>query len=258
MKKIFGRPRVLTNTQFNYCAGCGHGVIHRLIAEVIEELKIYDRTFAVWPIGCSVLAYNFFDLGCTLASHGKAPAIATGLSRALRLSKPDSIVFTYQGDGDLGAIGMGEIVHAANRGENFTVIFVNNGVFGMTSGQMAPTTVIGQKTTTSPEGRSPELHGYPVGICEMLDTLIAPAYIARVALLDPKHIFRAKKAIKKAFQTQMDGKGFSFVEILAACPVNWNIAPKDCSLWIEDNMIPAFPLREFRVPDKKKKDKKNA
>lgn len=253
MKQVFGRPNALINKQFSYCPGCGHGVAHRLVAEVIDELGIKNRTFAVWSVGCSVFAFNFFDLSCILASHGKAPAVATGLSQALRLTKPDSIVFTYQGDGDLGAIGMGEIIHAASRGENFTVIFINNGIFGMTSGQMAPTTVLRQKTTTTPEGRNPELHGYPIGICETLAAQTAPAYLARVALIDPKHIIKAKNAIKKAFKTQIDGKGFSLVEVLSACPVNWNLDPEDCPSWIKNNMMPTFPLGEFNVPLEDKK-----
>ncbi len=247
-KKIFARPEILTDTKFSYCSGCDHGIAQRLVAEAIRDLGIQDKTFAVWSVGCSVLSYNFFKLGSVLSSHGRAPAVATGLSRALRLQNPEAIVFTYQGDGDIASIGAGELELAASRGENITVIMINNGVYGMTSGQMSPTTVVGQKTTTTQKGRDPHRHGHPVRVCEKLATLESPAYIARVALIDPKHIIKAGKAIKKALELQMKGKGFSFVEVLSACPINWGISPKDCSDWIKENMIPVFPLGEFRTP----------
>jgi 2-oxoglutarate/2-oxoacid ferredoxin oxidoreductase subunit beta len=253
MQTIFKRPESLTTKPFTYCPGCDHGIVHRLIAEVIDELGIRGRTVAVWPIGCSVFGDHFFKVDSILASHGKAPAVATGVARALRLTRKDAVVFTYQGDGDMASIGMGEIVHAANRGELITSIFINNAVYGMTTGQMAPTTLLGQITTTTPTGRDAKTHGSPIHMCELLSTLKAPVYIARVALIDPEHVMlnkklNAKEVIKKAFQFQMQGRGFTFVEILCACPNNWKKTPMEAEKWVQEAMIPCYLLGEFRVP----------
>ncbi|GAB4117343.1 MAG: thiamine pyrophosphate-dependent enzyme [Candidatus Caldatribacteriota bacterium] len=248
MKKVFERPKSLTEAPFSYCPGCHHGIAHRLIAEVIDEFELRENTIGVCPVGCSVFAYLFFNLDMVCAAHGRAPAVATGIKR----SKPDSIVFTYQGDGDLAAIGTAEIVHAANRGENITVIFINNAIYGMTGGQMAPTTLIGQVTQTSPYGRNEQTMGYPIKVAEMLSTLKKATYIARVSLHKTANIIKAKKAIKKAFQVQIEGKGFSLVEILSTCPTNWGLSPVEASKWLEKNMIPYYPLGEFRVPEEVK------
>ncbi len=221
----------------HYCPGCGHGVLHKLIAEAIDQLGIQDRTILVNPVGCSVFAYYYLDVGNVQASHGRAPAVATGIKRV----RPDSIVLCYQGDGDLAAIGGNEILHAANRGENITVFFVNNGIYGMTGGQMAPTTPLGARTTTSPRGRSAKVEGYPLRICELLATLEAPAYIERVALTDPKQHMRARKAVKRALQTQIEGRGFSLVEVLTACPTGWKMSPPEAIKWVEKTMFPIFP-----------------
>jgi len=242
MRKILARPQALTEEEFTYCAGCQHGVVHRLIAEVIDELGIQDRTIGVYPVGCSVLAYKFFDMDCVLAAHGRAPAVATGIKRV----KPECIVLAYQGDGDLAAIGISEFVHAANRGENITVICVNNAIYGMTGGQMSPTTLSEQKTSTTPDGREPIAHGNAIRICEFLNTLEGPSYIARVALTKPKHVILAKKAILTAITKQIEGKGLSFVEVLSACPTGWKLSPTDSLEWIKKVMIPHFPLGEFR------------
>ncbi len=238
MAVVFKRPNALSGDIFNYCPGCTHGIIHRRVAEVIDELGIEGKTVGVCPVGCSVLAYNFFNCDMVEAPHGRAPAIATGLRRAL----PENVVFTYQGDGDLASIGAAEITHAATRGENITVIFVNNAIYGMTGGQMAPTTLPGQVTTTSPYGRDPSLCGYPIRVSEMLSTLDGPAYIARVSVHDVKHIMEAKKAIRKAFEMQINRKGFSLVEVLSACPTNWGMTPQEALKWLEANMIPQYPL----------------
>ncbi len=245
MKQITARPQALTETPMHYCPGCTHGVAHRLVAEVIDELGIRGRTIGVASVGCSVFAYNYFNLDFQQAAHGRAPAVATGIKRVL----PDRVVFTYQGDGDLAAIGTAEIVHAANRGEPITVIFINNAVYGMTGGQMAPTTLVGMRTTTTPYGRDPKLAGYPIKMAEMLATLRGVAYLARVALAGPGYIHKAKRAIKKAFQAQLDGKGFSMVEMLSTCPVTWGMQPVDAMRWVETEMIAAFPLGEFVTPD---------
>lgn len=228
--------------QTHYCPGCGHGVAHKLVAETLEELGLQDRTILVSPVGCSVFAYYYFDVGNVQVAHGRAPAAATGLKR----SCPDKIVIAYQGDGDLAAIGTAEIVHAANRGEKIAVIFVNNAIYGMTGGQMAPTTLVGQKTTTTPWGRRPGNEGYPIHISELLATLEAPAYIERVALSDNKNIMRARRAIRKAIENQRDGVGFSFVEILSPCPTIWGMDPVDARRWVAEKMIPGFPLGVFR------------
>lgn len=229
----------------HYCPGCGHGVLHKLIAEAIDDLGIQDRSVLVGPVGCSIFMYYYMDVGNISASHGRAPAVATAVKRV----RPEAIVFCYQGDGDLAAIGGNEILHAANRGENITVFFINNGIYGMTGGQMAPTTPIGQKTTTSPRGRSYEVEGPPMRVCELLATLDGPTYIERVALTDAKNHMRAMKAIRKAFQNQIDGHGFSFVEILTACPSGWKVPPREAIHWVEKNMIPVFPLKVFKDRD---------
>jgi 2-oxoisovalerate ferredoxin oxidoreductase beta subunit len=226
----------------HYCPGCGHGVLHKMIAEAIVELGIQDRTILVGPVGCSVFAYYYLDVGNISSSHGRAPAVATGVKRV----RPESIVVCYQGDGDLAAIGGNEILHAANRGEHITVFFVNNGIYGMTGGQMAPTTPIGQRTTTSPYGRQSAVEGPPIRMCELLATLDAPVYIERVALTDPKQHMRTRKAVRKALQNQAEGKGFSFVEVLAACPTGWHVNPPDAIHWVEKNMVPIFPLGIYK------------
>ena len=228
--------------QTHYCPGCGHGVVHKLIAEALQELGVQDRTIFVSPVGCSVFAYYYFDVGNVQVAHGRAPAAATAIKRA----GADKIVISYQGDGDLAAIGTAEIVHAANRGEKITVFFVNNGIYGMTGGQMAPTTLIGQKSTTSPFGRRPSNEGFPIHMAELLATLEAPAYIERVALSDNKNIMKARRAIRKALEIQKDGAGFSFVEILSPCPTIWGKDPVEARRWIADKMIPTFPLNVFR------------
>ena len=226
----------------HYCPGCGHGVLHKLIAEAITDLGIQDRTILVNPVGCSVFAYYYLDIGNVQAAHGRAPAVATGIKRA----RPNSIVLAYQGDGDLAAIGGNEILHAANRGENITVFFVNNGIYGMTGGQMAPTTPLGERTTTSPRGRTIANEGYPMRICELLSTLEAPAYIERVALTDPKHHMKARKAVRRALQCQVEGRGFSLVEVLSSCPTGWKVSPEEATHWVEKHLMPQFPLKLFK------------
>jgi 2-oxoisovalerate ferredoxin oxidoreductase beta subunit len=230
----------------HYCPGCGHGVLHKLIAETIDEFGIQDRAILVGPVGCSIFMYYYMDVGNISASHGRAPAVATGVKRV----RPDAIVFTYQGDGDLAAIGGNEILHAANRGESITVFFVNNGIYGMTGGQMAPTTPLGEKTTTSPRGREFGVEGPPLRMCELLDTLDGPAYIERVSLTDAKQHMRARKAVRKAFQNQIEGRGFSFLEVLSACPSGWKCSPPDAIRWVEQHMVPIFPLKLFRDIDR--------
>jgi 2-oxoglutarate ferredoxin oxidoreductase subunit beta len=244
MELVFGRPRTLTSVSTHYCPGCGHGIIHRLVAEVIDELGIREKTVAVAPVGCAVLLYNYFDLDAYEAAHGRAPAIATGCKRV----HPELVVFTYQGDGDLAAIGTAEIVHAAARGERITTIFVNNAIYGMTGGQMAPTTLVGQKTTTTPIGRMPAKAGYPVKVCEMLATLEGAAYISRVSVSNSKNIIQAKKAIRKAFETQIMNLGFSLVEVLSQCPTNWHMTPVESTKWVDEKMASYFPLGEFKSP----------
>jgi len=230
----------------HYCPGCGHGVLHKLVAEAIDDFDIQDRSILVGCVGCSVFMYYYMDVGNISSSHGRAPAVATGVKRA----RPEAIVFCYQGDGDLAAIGGNEILHAANRGEPITVFFVNNGIYGMTGGQMAPTTPIGQKTTTSPRGRTPQMEGPPIRMCELLATLDGPAYIERVALTNAKNHMRARKAVRKALKNQIEGRGFSFLEVLSACPSNWKLTPKDGIQWVEKNLIPIFPLGVFKDEDK--------
>jgi len=228
--------------QTHYCPGCGHGVVHKLIAEALEDLGVQDRTIFVSPVGCSVFAYYYFDVGNVQMAHGRAPAGATGIKRAC----PDSIVISYQGDGDLAAIGTAEIIHAANRGEKITVFFVNNAIYGMTGGQMAPTTLVGQKSTTSPFGRRPVNEGFPIHMCELISTLEAPVYVERVALSDNKNIMKARKAVRKALEIQRDGLGFSFVELLSPCPTIWVKEPIDARKWVAEKMIPIFPLNVFK------------
>lgn len=229
----------------HYCPGCGHGIAHRLIAEVIDELGIIEKTVGVAPVGCSVFLYNYINCDMYEAAHGRAPAIATGCKRA----HPELVVFTYQGDGDLASIGTAEIIHTAARGEKITTIFINNAIYGMTGGQMAPTTLIGQKTTTSPFGRTSENAGYPLRMSEILATLNGGAYIARVAVNSPKNIIRAKKAIKKAFETQIKGLGFSLVEVLSQCPTAWRMSPGEAVKWVDEVMMPYYPLGDFKCPE---------
>jgi len=245
MKLVFDRPRALADVQTHYCPGCTHGIIHRLVAEAIDELEVADRTIGVASVGCSALNTKYFNLDYQEAAHGRAPAVATGIKRAL----PDSVVYTYQGDGDLASIGTAEIVHAANRGEAITVIYVNNAIYGMTGGQMAPTTMPGQKTSTSPYGRDVELVGYPIRMAELLSTLVAPQYIVRVAVNSPANIRKAKRAIKKAFEIQVNNNGFALVEVLSTCPTNWGLSPEKALEWLEENMIPYYPLGEYKVPE---------
>jgi 2-oxoglutarate ferredoxin oxidoreductase subunit beta len=244
MKVVFERPTALTDKQTHYCPGCTHGIIHRLVAESIDELEVREKTIGVASVGCSVLAYDYFNLDMQQAAHGRAPAVATGIKRV----HPDKVVFTYQGDGDLASIGMAEIVHAAARGEKITVIFVNNTIYGMTGGQMAPTSLVGQKTTTSPLGRKAEHCGYPIRMAELLSTLQGAVSVARVSVHDIPNIIKAKKAIKKAFETQIKGEGFAIVEVLSTCPTNWGLPPLDALKWLKENMIPYYPLGEYRTP----------
>jgi 2-oxoglutarate ferredoxin oxidoreductase subunit beta len=238
MDKIYSHPQSLRDVPTHYCPGCGHGLAHRLIAEVVDELKIRERVIAVAPVGCAVIAYDYWDFDCSEAAHGRALAVATGIKRI----RPQNIVFTYQGDGDLAAIGTNETIHAANRGENLTVFFINNAVYGMTGGQMAPTTLLNQKTSTTPEGRNAQFQGYPLKISEMLALLPGVKYIERVALSSPQEIIKTKKAIKKALINQIEGVGFSLVEMLSPCPTYWGLSPKDSLEWIKNTMAKEFPL----------------
>lgn len=240
---VYERPQALSNVDTHYCPGCTHGTAHHLVAEVIDELDIRERTILVASVGCSVFAYNYFEVDACEAAHGRAPAMATGIKRV----NPDSIVFTYQGDGDLASIGMAEIVHAAARGEKITVVFINNAIYGMTGGQMAPTSLLGQKTTSSPFGRSQALTGYPIQIAEMLATLPGTAYSVRRSLHDVRHVIKAKKAIRKAFEAQLKGLGFSIVELLSTCPTNWGMTPIEACHWVSEEMVPAYPLGDFKV-----------
>lgn len=240
---VYRRPEALVDIPTHYCPGCTHGVAHRLVAEVIDEMGIIGETVGVAPVGCSVFAYNYFNCDFVEAAHGRAPAMATGMKRLL----PDKVVFTYQGDGDLASIGMAEIVHAAARGENITVIFINNAIYGMTGGQMAPTTLPGQKTTSSPYGRDVEQMGFPIRMAELLSTLDGAGYVVRRSLHNPKNIRQSKKAIRLAFEAQVRGLGFSLVELLSTCPTNWGISPVDSLKWVEDHMVPVYPLGDYKV-----------
>ena len=238
----FHKTKGLTDAVLHYCPGCTHGIVHRLVAEVMEELGILGKAVGIAPVGCSVMAYDYFNCDMIQAPHGRAPAVATGAKRA----NPDNIVFTYQGDGDLAAIGTAETVHAATRGENITVIFINNAIYGMTGGQMAPTTLPGQITQTTPYGRDVTRAGYPIRMCEMLSTLDGVAYAERVTVTDVPNVRKAKAAIKKAFQTQIDKKGFSIVEVLSTCPTNWGLAPTEAIKWLKENMTPYYPLGVYQ------------
>ncbi|MBI4698736.1 MAG: 2-oxoglutarate oxidoreductase [Nitrospirae bacterium] len=241
MKKITGRPASLKPVPFRFCAGCGHGLLHKFIAETIDELDMREKTIGFAPVGCAVFAYDYFNFDIIETPHGRPPAVATAIKRLL----PDRLVFTYQGDGDLAAIGTAEIIHAAARGENFSVIFVNNATYGMTGGQMAPTTLVGQKTTTCAQGRN-DKSGHPLRISEMLSTIEGTSFICRTSLDSAKNTIAAKKAIKKAFRYQLDGKGFSLVEVLSPCPTDWWMSPEESLSWMKDKMMPVFPLGTFK------------
>jgi 2-oxoglutarate ferredoxin oxidoreductase subunit beta len=238
MKKIFSKPESIKDAALSYCPGCGHGIAHRLIGEVIDELGIREKTIAVAPVGCAVFAYDYFNFDVTEAPHGRPPAVATGIKR----TNPDKFVFTYQGDGDIAAIGMAETIHAANRGENISIIFINNANYGMTGGQMAPTTLIGQVTETTPFGRDAKREGYPIHLCELLSNFKGVSYLERVSIYNPQNIIKAKKAIKKSFEYQLQGKGFSMVEIISNCPVDWGMTPLNSIKWTEEKFIKEFPL----------------
>ena len=235
---VFEKPKSLADVPLHYCPGCTHGIVHRLVAEAIDELGIEGKAIGVAPVGCAVMAYDYFTCDMVEAAHGRAPAVATGIKRAL----PDNIVFTYQGDGDLASIGMAETVHAATRNENITIIFINNAIYGMTGGQMAPTSLPGQVTQTSPYGRDVATAGFPIKVSELLAALDGPAYIQRVAVNNVKNVRNAKKAIKKAFENQVEGKGFSLIEVVSSCPTNWGMTPQQALDWIDEKMIPYYPL----------------
>ncbi len=248
MATVFKKPEALTDAPLHYCPGCTHGIIHRLVAEAIDDLGILGKTVGVAPVGCAVMSYDYFSCDMVEAAHGRAPAVATGLKRAM----PDRIIFTYQGDGDLASIGMAETVHAATRNENVTVIFVNNAIYGMTGGQMAPTSLPGQVTQTSPYGRDVKTVGYPIKVCELLSALDAPYYIERVAVNNVKNVLAAKKAINRAFRNQIENRGFSLIEVISSCPTNWGMTPDNALKWIETDMIPYYPLGVYR--DKSKEE----
>jgi 2-oxoglutarate ferredoxin oxidoreductase subunit beta len=240
---IYKRPESLTQTATHYCPGCTHGVAHRLVAEILDEMGLREKTIGVAPVGCSVFAYKYFNTDFVEAAHGRAPAMATGVKRVL----PNRIVYTYQGDGDLASIGMAEIMHAAARGENITVVFINNAIYGMTGGQMAPTTLPGMKTTSSPSGRDVELTGYPIRMSEILANMDGAGYIARRSLHNPANIRKAKKALRLAFETQVRGLGFSMVELLSSCPTNWRVSPNEALKFVGEQMVPVFPLGDYKV-----------
>ncbi len=244
---VFDKPKSLSPVPFHYCPGCTHGIVHRLVAETLDELDICGKTVGIAPVGCSVFAYNYFECDMIQAAHGRAPAVATGVKR----THPDNIVFTYQGDGDLAAIGTAETIHVGARGENITIIFINNCIYGMTGGQMAPTTLPGQVTTTSPYGRDRRIQGSPIHVCEMLSTLDGVAYAERVAVNTVPNIKKAKAAIKKAFQNQIDKKGLSIVEVLSTCPTNWGMTPEAALEWLKTDMIPFYPLGVYKDTDVK-------
>lgn len=241
-KKIFGKPQSLLERPFHYCPGCGHGILHRLVAECMDELGIREKTIGVASVGCSVFSYWYFNCDMSQAAHGRAPAVATGIKRVY----PDRFVFTYQGDGDLAAIGTAEIIHAANRGENITVFFVNNAVYGMTGGQMAPTTLIGQRTTTSPSGRDPKTMGYPIRMSEILSQVEGAKFVQRTSIHDPQNIIKTKKAVKRAIRCQLAGLGFSIVEVLSACPTNLGKTPVEAVGFVKDQLMPYYPLKVFK------------
>ncbi|EIM62154.1 MAG: thiamine pyrophosphate-dependent enzyme [Desulfobacter postgatei] len=245
MGKAFSTPEALTDNYTHYCPGCTHGIVHRLVAEAIDELGIREKTVGIAPVGCAVLIYNYFDCDFQEAAHGRAPAMATGIKRV----RPDLMVFTYQGDGDLASIGMGEIIHAANRGEKITVIFINNAIYGMTGGQMAPTTMPGQRATTAPAGRDTALTGMPIRMANLMSEIVTPGYVTRQAVLKPQMVNKCKKAIKKAFEYQMNNTCFSFVEVISTCPTNWGMTPVDALKWAEENMLPYYELGDYKTPE---------
>jgi 2-oxoglutarate/2-oxoacid ferredoxin oxidoreductase subunit beta len=245
MGKAFSKPQALSDTMTHYCPGCTHGIVHRLVAEVIDELGIRGKTVGIAPVGCAVLAYNYFNFDFQEAAHGRAPAMATGIKRV----RPDLMVFTYQGDGDLASIGLAEIIHAANRGEKFTTIFINNAIYGMTGGQMAPTTMPGQRASTAPMGRDTDLTGMPIRMANLLSQLVTPSYITRQAVLKPQQINKTKKAIKKAFEYQVEGKCFSLVEVISTCPTNWGLTPLDSLKWAEEKLLPYYELGDYKIPE---------
>lgn len=245
---VFDKPKSLKDAAFHYCPGCAHGIVHRIIAQTIDELGIQENTVGIAPVGCAVFAYNYFDVDMLEASHGRAPAVATGVKRA----DPSKIVFAYQGDGDLASIGMTETVHTAARGENLTIIFINNAIYGMTGGQMAPTSLPGQVTATSPYGRDVNTVGFPVKMCELLSTLECPYYIERVAVNNIQNVRKAEKAIRRAFQNQIDGKGYSFVEVVAACPTNWRMSPVEANKWVAGPMLDYYPLGVYKDKEAEK------
>ena len=245
MGKTFSKPEAMSENHTHYCPGCTHGIVHRLVGEAIDELGIKDKTVGIAPVGCAVMAYNYFDCDFQEAAHGRAPAMATGIKRV----RPDLMVFTYQGDGDLASIGLGEIMHAANRGEKITVIFINNAIYGMTGGQMAPTTMPGQRATTAPLGRDTEQTGMPMRMANILSQLVTPAYVTRQAVLKPQQVNKAKKAIKKAFEYQVAGTCFSFVEVISTCPTNWGMTPLDSLKWAEETLLPYYELGDYKTPE---------
>ena len=249
MKKVFERTKGLTNIPMRYCPGCGHGVVHRLIGEVLEELGVREKTISIGPVGCSVFADEYFNCDGIQGAHGRGPAIATGIKRV----KPECLVYSYQGDGDLASIGMAETIHSANRSENITIIFINNAIYGMTGGQMAPTTLLGMKATTCPSGRTVEANGYPFKMCELLSVLEGSVYLERTSVHAPANVIKTKKAIKKAFSYQLDGKGFSMVEILSQCPTDWAMTPLEAIERVKNEMVPYFPLGVYKSPDPKAK-----
>ena len=242
---LFGRPEGLEPVRLHYCPGCTHGLVHRLVAECLTEFDLLERSVGIAPVGCAVFAYDYFACDMIEAAHGRAPAVATGVKRV----RPDLFVFTYQGDGDLASIGLGETIHAAARGENITVVFINNAVYGMPGGQMAPTTLPGQVTTTTPKGRDVKLAGNPIRICELLSSLQGPAYISRVTVTNPTRVREAKRALRTAFRAQRDGLGFSLVEVLSTCPTRWSMNPGKALEWVEEQMVPYYPIQEFVVAD---------
>ncbi len=251
MAVVFEKTKALTDVPFHYCPGCTHGIVHRLVAEVLEELGVVGQTVGVASVGCSVFSYNYFNCDMVQAAHGRAPAVATGIKRAV----PENVVFTYQGDGDLAAIGMAETVHAATRGENITVIFINNAIYGMTGGQMAPTSLPGQITQTSPYGRDTSTAGHPIRVCELLSTLSGTALAQRVTVDSVKNVNIAKKAIKKGFQNQIDKKGYSIIEVVSTCPTNWGLTPEESMNWLRENMLEYYPLGVYKDIDAEGGDK---
>jgi 2-oxoglutarate/2-oxoacid ferredoxin oxidoreductase subunit beta len=244
MELVYERPGTLTETRMHYCPGCGHGVVHRLLMEVVQEMGIQDKTIGIAPVGCSVFAYNYLDIDMQEAAHGRASAVATGVKRIL----PDRVVFSYQGDGDLAAIGTAETIHTANRGEKILVIFINNAIYGMTGGQMAPTTIDGMKTSTSPFGRNPEHIGHPLKITDLIAMLPGSYYVTRVAVNTANNVRKCKKAIQKSFEYQLEGKGLCFVEVVSNCPSGWKMTPIQANKWLEENMLPVYPLGDLKVP----------